>query len=132
MKNILHVLAVLFLMTISLQGAFLQKEKTEALEERKLILLTIESERCRYCKLMRKEIFDKKEYAEEIAKMYVHVYMDVRNPELPEDFRSRITPANAILSPKEDEMIDGYMGYIDAQEFVDMLKKVYETEFKGK
>ncbi|MGD9595521.1 thioredoxin fold domain-containing protein [Wolinella succinogenes] len=97
-----------------------------ALKENKLLLVSIESEACPYCKKMKREIFEEAKYRQEIEKQYVHLVFNNRDSSLPPDLRAPYVPANAILSPKDQSILDAYVGYIAPERFMKILEGVYK------
>lgn len=113
-----------------LHASFLEEESARAIKEKKLILVNIVTEHCPYCKQMKKEIFNNATYRKQIDQKFVFVSIDLYDPALPADLRTKYTPANAILSPTRHTIIEGYTGYMDATSFMTVLENAYKAEFK--
>ena len=113
-----------------LHASFLEEESARAIKEKKLILVNIVTENCPYCKKMEREIFSNTTYRKQIEQKFVFVSIDLYDPALPADLRTKYTPANAILSPTRHSIIEGYTGYMDAASFMSVLENVYKAEFK--
>lgn len=120
----------LLCLTLTLQAGFLDEENAKAIREKKLILLSIESESCPYCKKMKKEIFNSIEYRKKIDEMYIYVPMDVNDPSLPQSLKTKYIPSNVILSPSTHNIIDAYAGYIDPKSFMSILNEAFTGELK--
>lgn len=116
------------MMSISLNAGFLEKESIKAQKEKKLILLTVESESCPYCIKMRKDTFEVKKYRQKIAKQYIHVIIYDKDKALPDALYVKYLPTNFILSPKELRIIDEFPGYITPDHFIELLEEVYSQE----
>ncbi|MEZ7934558.1 MAG: thioredoxin family protein [Sulfurospirillum sp.] len=130
MRWLCKVLMTVCLSVIALQASFLEEESARAIKEKKLILVNIVTENCPYCKQMDREIFSNATYRKQIEQKYVFVSIDLYDPSLPKDLRTKYTPANAILSPKRHSIIEGYTGYMDATSFMAILDDAYKAEFK--
>lgn len=130
MKSILKALCLLSLSFGGLFAEFLEAERAQALKEKKLILLTIESDGCPYCAKMKKEVFDNPKYKKEIDKKFIFVSKNVTDPTLPEIFQVPATPANAVLIPATKEIVDAYTGYIAPDTFMEILNNAYKTHMK--
>lgn len=130
MHTLLKSFLVALLSLTSLHASFLEAESTQAIQEKKLILVNIVSENCPYCKQMQKEVFNNAAYKKQIDQKFVLVTIDQMDPALPSDLRTPYTPANAILSPTRHTIIEGYTGYMDPKSFMDVLESAYKAEFK--
>lgn len=109
---------------------FLAKEVKQAMKEKKLILLTVSSDRCPYCIKMKKDIFESPKYKAKIAQQYV--YIEVMRDEilLPVGLHAKYLPTNYILSPKGLTILDEFAGYIEPKHFLELLNEVYAQEVK--
>ncbi len=114
----------------TLHAGFLDAESTKALQEKKLILVSIESDDCPYCQKMRKDIFEAPKYKAQIEKKYIYVSINVNDPALPAALRTRSVPANAILSPENHTIVDAYVGYIEPTSFMSILDAAYKEVYK--
>lgn len=130
MHTLLKLLFIVFMSMTMLHASFLEEESARAIKEKKLILVNIVTENCPYCKQMKKEIFDNATYRKQIDQKFVFVSIDLYDPALPADLRTKYTPANAILSPTRHSIIEGYTGYMDAASFMTVLENAYKAEFK--
>ena len=81
---------------VVLHADFLETQSAQALKEKKLILLNIESEDCPYCQKMKKEIFNDALYRKQIDQRFIFVSKNLNDPSLPPVFRVQSVPANAI------------------------------------
>lgn len=110
--------------------AFLAKEVRQATKEKKLILLTVSSDRCPYCIKMKKDVFESPNYKSKIAQKYVH--LEVMHDEilLPAALHPKYLPTNYILSPKGLTVLDEFAGYIGPKHFLELLDEVYAQEVK--
>lgn len=130
MHTLLKLLFIVFMSMTMLHASFLEEESARAIKEKKLILVNIVTENCPYCKQMKKEIFNNATYRKQIDQKFVFVSIDLYDPALPADLRTKYTPANAILSPTRHSIIEGYTGYMDAASFMTVLENAYKAEFK--
>lgn len=130
MYTILRVLFVALMSMTMLHASFLEEESARAVREKKLILVNVVTESCPYCKQMQKEIFNNATYRKQIDQKFIFVSIDLYDPALPADLRTKYTPANAILSPTRHSIIEGYTGYMDPAAFMSVLENVYKAEFK--
>lgn len=130
MRKMFSVLIVFCLSTLALHAGFLDEEKAQALREKKLILVSIESETCPYCKKMKREIFHAPEYRKKIDQMYIYVPINVNDPSLPDAFKTKYIPAHVILSPAHPDSMDDYVGYIEPKTFMEILNETYHEVFK--
>ena len=130
MNTLLKLLLAIFMSITMLHASFLEEESARAIKEKKLILVNIVTENCPYCKQMDREIFSNATYRKQIEQKYVFVSIDLYDPSLPKDLRTKYTPANAILSPTRHSIIEGYTGYMDATSFMAILDDAYKAEFK--
>lgn len=130
MHTLLKLLFIVFMSMTMLHASFLEEESARAIKEKKLILVNIVTENCPYCKQMKKEIFNNATYRKQIDQKFVFVSIDLYDPALPADLRTKYTPANAILSPTRHSIIEGYTGYMDPASFMSVLENAYKAEFK--
>lgn len=111
-------------------AGFLENESKKAMQEKKLILLTVKSEFCPYCIKMKKDVFDNATYNEKINKKYLHVEIDRDSTNLPSYLHVKYVPTNFILSPKKLVIVDEFPGYIQPDHFIELLDEVYKQEIK--
>lgn len=130
MKKWLHITMLLLLMSFSLKAEFLELERQKALQEKKLILLSVTKEFCPYCIKMEKDVFENMTYRDQIDKKYVHVSMHQEGASLPKGLHVKYFPTNLILSPKDLKIIDEFAGYVEPANFVELLDEVYVQEIK--
>jgi hypothetical protein len=121
---------VMISFTMLSAAEFLEQERLEAIKEHKMILLTIESEACPFCQKMKHEIFEVKTYKEQIDKHFIFVSKNANDPSLPAVFRTPMLPANALLMPQTQEIVEAYTGYIEPKMFMSLLDKVYQEQMK--
>jgi hypothetical protein len=115
---------------LALHAGFLDQESLQAAKEHKLLLVTIESNDCPYCQKMKHEVFNAQKYRSAIDQKFIVVTFQSNDPTLPPDFRPQYLPANAVVSPKNKEVIDAYMGYIEPQPFMEILEAAYRSQTK--
>lgn len=130
MHTLLKLLFIVFMSMTMLHASFLEEESARAIKEKKLILVNIVTDNCPYCKQMKKEIFNNATYRKQIDQKFIFVSIDLYDPALPADLRTKYTPANAILSPTRHSIIEGYTGYMDPASFMSVLENAYKAEFK--
>jgi thioredoxin-related protein len=118
--------------TSSLFGVDLEVKRAsqKALKENKLILFTVESENCSYCRKMEKDVFSVKRIMNKIEKQYVRVKIVAGREAIPSYLDVEYFPTNFILKPKTLEIIDEYPGYMRPKDFLEILDIIYEQEFK--
>lgn len=126
-KKICSVLLIFGLFS-SLYALDLSTISRSALKEKKLILLSVESENCRYCEKMNKETFTPKENILKIQNHYIQKIVIEDNTDLPANLNVRYYPTNFILNPKDMSIIDEFVGYMKADDFLSLLDVVYEVE----
>lgn len=120
---------IILLSVISAKAEFLETQSAQARKEKKLILVTIESPTCVYCAKMKKEIFNAP-LRKEIDKKFIVVTFQNDDPRLPPDLVPQYVPANAILSPVNQDVIDAYVGYIEPKRFMEILNNAYASSYK--
>ncbi len=130
MRIYLKLLLLASLSIVGLHAQFLEEESAKAIKEKKLILLTIESDTCPYCQKMKKEIFNNPTYRTKIDEKFIFVLKNTKDPTLPAIFRTPAVPANAVLVPDTKEIIDAYTGYMDPTTFMGILEGAYEAKMK--
>lgn len=124
-------LVTLILFTVLLQAnSFLEKEQKIALQEKKLILLSVASKNCPYCIKMKQDIFMNKKYQKKISKNYLHVEIMNDDPRLFPYLHVMYLPTNYILSPRNLTIIDEFAGYTNPDHFIELLDEVYLQEVK--
>ena len=122
---------LMLILSCNLYGdTFLAKEAKQATKEKKLILLTVSSDRCPYCIKMKKDVFESSNYKAKIVQNYVH--LEVMHDEilLPASLHPKYLPTNYILSPKGLTVLDEFAGYIEPKHFLELLDEVYAQEVK--
>lgn len=133
MSSILRYIFFCFFVSLSFgsEGVSLEiKEASKkAIQEKKLILLTIESENCGYCIRMEKDVFEVQRVMKKIEKKYVHVKISEGIEPIPSFLKLQYFPTNFIINPKNYKVIDEFPGYIKAKEFIELLEEVYKQEF---
>jgi len=129
MNRFMKILWGMGICIVSLNAGFLDNESTQAIQEKKLILISIESDDCPYCQKMRKDIFDAPAYRAQIEKKYIHVSFKANDPSLPMALRTNSIPANAILSPANHTIVDAYVGYIEPTSFMSLLDNAYKEVY---
>jgi len=121
-------ITTLFLIVPLYAEPFLAKESKQAFKEKKLLLVTVSSERCPYCIKMRKEIFNNPKYKATITQKYVYLEVEYDDILLPASLHVKYLPTNYILSPKNLEILDEFAGYIEPKHFIELLEEVYKQE----
>lgn len=119
---------LIFSLFNSLYALDLSSISKNALQEKKLILLSVESENCRYCEKMNKETFTPKENVMKIQSHYIQKIVIEDHIDLPVNLKVKYYPTNFILNPKDMSIIDEFVGYIKADDFLSLLDIVYEQE----
>ncbi len=112
----------------SLFALDLSEVSKNALKEHKLILLSVESQNCFYCKKMNKEVFTPKKNISKIEKQYIQKIVIAENIQLPSNLKAKYYPTNYILDPKDMSVIEEFVGYMKADDFISLLEVVYEEE----
>lgn len=127
----IRALLIVLLSSLSLLAEpFLAKEALQAQKEKKLLLITVSSDRCPYCIKMRKDVFENTSYKSKIAQKYIHVEVMHNDTALPTALHAKYLPTNYILSPKDLKVLDEFAGYIEPKHFLELLEEVYEQEVK--
>ena len=122
-------LLVLFLGIFSSMYALdLNKVSKDALKNHKLILLSVESENCHYCKKMNKETFNPTKNHSKIVSQYIQKIVIKEDTKLPNNLKVKYFPTNYILDPKDMSIIEEFVGYMKADDFLSLLDIVYEQE----
>ncbi|MDD2384925.1 MAG: thioredoxin fold domain-containing protein [Sulfurospirillaceae bacterium] len=130
MRKLIIFILVLLSCSSAIYASFLEKESYKAQKEKKLILLTVESDTCPYCLKMKKTIFNVKKYSQKIGKHYIHIIINVQDQALPSILHAKYLPTNYILSPKKLHIIDEFPGYMEPEHFLELLDEVYRQEVK--
>lgn len=130
MKKFFYVFLSLCISTLCLKADFLEMERQKALNNKQLILLSIEKEGCPYCLKMQTEIFNVPKYSQYISKKYLHVTMRQEGSLLPKAYHVKYFPTNLIVSPQNLHIIDEFAGYMNPESFIELLDEVYAQEFK--
>ncbi len=129
MRRFLVLIVFFILCALSLDANFLERERMKAQKEKKLLLLTVESDTCPYCIKMRKTIFHVKKYSQKIAKHYIHIIVNAQDEVLPIALHVKYLPTNFILS-SQLHIIDEFPGYMEPEHFIELLEEVYRQEIK--
>lgn len=119
---------VFLVMTSTVFGLDFKEDSQKALKENKLILVSVESENCRYCKKMHNELFNIEKNSQEIVKEYVYNRIVVENDKLPLDLKVKYFPTHFIVDPKNNKVVDEFVGYIKADDFISFLDMIYKQE----
>jgi len=98
LKKIVLMLAFLGIIS-SLQALDLRDVSQSALKEHKLILLSVESENCRYCDKMNREVFTPNQYTSKINSQYIQKVVKIEDIKLPKNLKVQYYPTNFILNP---------------------------------
>jgi len=112
----------------SLNALDFNRISKDAIKTGKLILLSVESSNCRYCEKMNKETFTPNENILKIQNHYIQKIVIAENTDLPVNLDVKYYPTNYILNPKDMSVIDEFVGYIKADEFLSLLDLIYEQE----
>jgi len=126
-RKIVVVLALLGVISSAQALDFKEVSKT-ALKEHKLILLSVESENCRYCEKMNLEVFTPRKFTSKINAQYVQKIVKIQDIKLPKNLKVKYFPTNFILDPKDMSVVDEFVGYMKADDFISLLEVVYEQE----
>lgn len=122
----------IFLLTLgvcsSLYALDLNSASKSALKNNKLILLSVESNNCHYCEKMNREVFTPNKYTSKINSHYVQKIVKIQDIKLPKNLKVQYFPTNFILDPKDMSIVDEFVGYMKADDFVSLLDLVYEQE----
>ena len=131
MHCFIRAILIVMLSSFSLfAGDFLAKEALKAQKDKKLLLVTVSSDRCPYCIKMRKDVFENTSYKSKIAQKYIHVEVMHNDIALPTALHAKYLPTNYILSPKDLKVLDEFAGYIEPKHFLELLEEVYQQEVK--
>lgn len=122
---------ILILIVCSLQAIDLQDVSKSALKEHKLILLSVESENCRYCEKMNKEVFTPNKYVSKINSQYIQKIVLIQDVNLPKNLKVKYFPTNFILDPKDMSIVDEFVGYMKPDDFLSLIDLVYEQEVQN-
>jgi len=112
----------------SVKALDLKDVSKRAEQNHKLILLSVESNNCHYCEKMNKEVFTPAKYTAKINSQYVQKIVKIQDVELPKNLKVQYFPTNFILDPKDMSIVDEFVGYMKADDFVSLLDVVYEEE----
>lgn len=107
-----------------------KRASQKALKEKKLVLFTVESENCSYCKKMEKDVFTVKTVMNKINKQYVRVKIIAGSEPIPSFLTVQYFPTNFVLDPESLKIIDEYPGYMRAKDFIEILDEIYKQESK--
>lgn len=77
---------------------------------------------------MNKETFTPKENVMKIQSHYIQKIVIEDHIDLPVNLKVKYYPTNFILNPKDMSIIDEFVGYIKADDFLSLLDIVYEQE----
>jgi len=127
----LGLIMVVFGIFTSLYALDLHDVSKSALKEHKLILLSVESNNCPYCEKMNTEVFAPTKYTVKINSQYVQKIVEIQDIKLPKNLKVKYFPTNFILDPKDMSIVDEFIGYMKADDFVSLLDLVYEQEIKN-
>ena len=127
MKKIISIIVV-FGFLCSINAIDLKDISKRALQEHKLILLSVESENCHYCEKMNKEIFTPNKYVSKINSQYVQKIVQIQDVNLPTNIKVKYFPTNFILDPKDMSIVDEFVGYMKPNDFLSLIDLVYEQE----
>lgn len=106
----------------------LHKVSQNALKEHKLILLSVESEDCTFCRKMNKETFAPQENHLKIVNQYIQQIVIVEKTKLPANMKTEYFPTSYILDPKDMSIVDKFVGYMKPDDFLSLIDIVYEQE----
>jgi len=115
----------------SIHALDLQDISKNALKDHKLILLSVESENCHYCEKMNKEVFTPLEYATKINTQYVQKIVKIEDIKLPKNLKVQYFPTNFILDPKDMSIVDEFVGYQKADDFLSLIDLIYKQEVQN-
>lgn len=113
-------------LTNILADNFLAKESKHALNENKLILLSVKSDQCPYCIRMERDIFNQESYKRRIVSKFIYLEMKHNDSKLPAFLHVKYLPTYYILSPNNLNIIDEFAGYMKPDDFLELIEEVYQ------
>ncbi|DAB32483.1 MAG TPA: hypothetical protein CFH79_03670 [Sulfurospirillum sp. UBA11407] len=134
LKLFLRVVFVFFISshTVFAQNYELKCVAEKALKEKKLLLISVVSENCYFCKKMDKDVFSNKRVIKKIHKQYERIAIIAGVESIPNFLHVEAYPTNFLIDPKTFNIIDEYVGYIGAKDFLELLDMVYKLEMSHK
>lgn len=124
----IQITSALLLTCKELFGFDLHEALQEALIEKKLLLLGVESENCIYCKKMHKDIFESNRAMYKINKGYIYRKLVVEKDKLPDFVEVKYFPTHFVIEPKDKQVLDEFVGYVRPRDFVEYLHIIYKQE----
>lgn len=132
MKKIALILIVLGIFAIAVSANFaqgtlnnttdFQKAIDDAQKQNKTIMLVFDQKGCYYCDLFKEDVLSNSEVISELNEDYITVIIDVnQQPQLASKYKVYGTPTIVFIDANENQ-IDRIEGYVDADEFLDILK----------
>lgn len=131
MKKIFLTFIVIIATFATAYAVELSTISKEAIQDNKLILLSVERDNCAYCEKMNREVFAPKSNAKKINQHYIQKIVMIQKEELPENIKVKYYPTNFILNPKDMKIVDEFAGYIKADDFIELLDLVYQEEVQN-
>lgn len=132
MKKIALILIILGIFAIAVSANFaqgtlnnttdFQKAIDDAQKQNKTIMLVFDQKGCYYCDLFKEDVLSNSEVISELNEDYITVIIDVnQQPQLASKYKVYGTPTIVFIDANENQ-IDRIEGYVDADEFLDILK----------
>lgn len=118
------VLIVFFVLLSLSHCASYEELRNTAIKDGKFLWIFVETEGCFYCQKMRNELIDSGRFSKELSKTYIFAPMNDRQAQ---DLHLEIQffPTSYIMNPKTKKVEEQFFGYMDANEFIKMLKFIH-------
>lgn len=104
-----------------------QKAINAAKTENKPLLVYLYLPGCKTCEYMNSHVFNDKDVAAFMAKNYIAVKLYPNDRDLPEKFRTEISPVFYFVNSQDSEMIESVMGGKNAEKFLELLQESFTT-----
>ena len=132
-KNVM-VLLILAILTVSVSASFaanpinnttdLSGAINQAHAENKKVMIVFDQKSCMYCDMFKNDVLSNGDVISELNKNYILVFVDVNaHPNIADKYKVFGTPVIVFLdsNQKEIQRIDGY---VDANEFLKVIKAI--------
>ena len=93
----------------------------KAKQENKLVMLTVVSTNCPWCKRFKTETLNDSEVSKVMKQDFVFVVLNRDTQEIPVQFKSRLVPTTFFLNSSGQKITTQAVGYFDAVDFMDFL-----------